>query len=233
VQRRALQTSRPDAAALDQLTDVELVARAQDGCADSLAALIDRYRRFARAKARGYFLVGADADDVEQEALIGIYKAARDFRPEHLASFRAFADLCVTRQIITAIKSATRQKQQSLNLYVSISSERSSDVDHSSDQRPVDELIHLHRHHADPAERIVAAERFDAMRERLSEVLSGLEVDVLALYVEGRSYHEISDELGRHVKAIDNALQRIKRKLELTLDERAAADAVDDLALIA
>ena len=215
---------------LDQLTDIELVARAQDGCADSLAALIDRYRRFARAKARGYFLVGADADDVEQEALIGIYKAARDFRPEHLASFRAFADLCVTRQIITAIKSATRQKHQALNQYVSISSERSSE--HESEQ-PVDELIHAHRHHADPAERIVAAERFGAMRQRLSEVLSGLEVEVLALYVEGRSYLEISEELGRQVKAIDNALQRIKRKLELTLDERAVADAEDDLALIA
>jgi RNA polymerase sporulation-specific sigma factor len=217
-------------AALDQLTDVELVAQAQQGCSDSLVVLIDRYRRFARAKARGYFLVGADADDVEQEALIGIYKAARDFRPEHLASFRAFADICVTRQIITAIKTATRQKHQALNQYVSISTPRTTD---DSGDRAVDELIHVHRHGADPADRVVAQERFGAMRQRLSEVLSGLEVEVLSLYVEGRSYQEIGEELGRHVKSIDNALQRIKRKLELTLDERAAADRVDDLALIA
>ncbi len=217
-------------AALDQLTDVELVAQAQQGCSDSLVALIDRYRRFARAKARGYFLVGADADDVEQEALIGVYKAARDFRPEHLASFRAFADICVTRQIITAIKTATRQKHQALNQYVSISTPRTTD---DSGDRAVDELIHVHRHGADPADRVIAQERFGAMRQRLSEVLSGLEVEVLSLYVEGRSYQEIGEELGRHVKSIDNALQRIKRKLELTLDERAAADRVDDLALIA
>jgi RNA polymerase sporulation-specific sigma factor len=217
-------------AALDQLTDVELVAQAQQGCSDSLVALIDRYRRFARAKARGYFLVGADADDVEQEALIGIYKAARDFRPEHLASFRAFADICVTRQIITAIKTATRQKHQALNQYVSISTPRTTD---DSGDRAVDELIHVRRHGADPADRVIAQERFGAMRQRLSEVLSGLEVEVLSLYVEGRSYQEIGEELGRHVKSIDNALQRIKRKLELTLDERAAADRVDDLALIA
>ena len=221
---------RTDAAALVQLTDVELVAQAQQGCSDSLVALIDRYRRFARAKARGYFLVGADADDVEQEALIGLYKAARDFRPEHQASFRAFADICVTRQIITAIKTATRQKHQALNQYVSISAPRTNE---DSADRTVDELIHVHRHHADPADRVIAQERFGAMRQRLSEVLSGLEVEVLSLYVEGRSYHEIGEELGRHVKSIDNALQRIKRKLELTLDERAAADRVDDLALIA
>ena len=227
--RRGTQPTRTDTAALGRLTDVELVAQSQRGCSDSLVALIDRYRRFARAKARGYFLVGADADDVEQEALIGIYKAARDFRPEHECSFRAFADLCVTRQIITAIKSATRQKHQALNQYVSISGSRTDDAP----ERPVDELIHIHRHHADPADRLVAAERFGAMRQRLAEVLSGLEVEVLALYVQGRSYQEIAEELGRHAKSIDNALQRIKRKLELTLDERAAADLEDDLALIA
>jgi len=208
-------------AALDQLTDVELVAQAQQGCSDSLVALIDRYRRFARAKARGYFLVGADADDVEQEALIGIYKAARDFRPEHLASFRAFADICVTRQIITAIKTATRQKLQALNQYVSISTPRTTD---DSGDRAVDELIHVHRHGADPADRVIAQERFGAMRQRLSEVLSGLEVEVLSLYVEGRSYQEIGEELGRHVKSIDNALQRIKRKLDLHLQDQEELD---------
>jgi RNA polymerase sporulation-specific sigma factor len=213
----------------DQLTDVELVARAQQGDGDALVAVLDRYRRFVRAKARGYFLVGADADDVEQEALIGIYKAVRDFRPEHNASFRAFADVCVTRQIITAIKSATRQKHQALNQYVSISAGRSGD---DAGERPVEELLHDERHPTqgattDPAERIVDAERYRAMRRRLGEVLSGFEVEVLAHYVDGRSYHEIAERLGRQAKAIDNALQRIKRKLELTLDERAALEALE------
>lgn len=226
---RSPQLRRPDPSALVQLADAELVARAQAGCADALDTLIDRYRRFARNKARGYFLVGADADDVEQEALIGIYKAARDYRDDQDCSFRAFADLCVTRQIITAIKGATRQKHQALNQYVSISDDRRG----GAAERPVDDLIHLHRHTADPAEGIVDDERFVAVRRRLSEVLSGLEVEVLARYVEGRSYQEIAEELGRHAKSIDNALQRIKRKLELTLDERAAADLEDELALTA
>jgi RNA polymerase sporulation-specific sigma factor len=215
---------------LTESTDIELVAAFQRGCQDSLQVVITRYRRFARAKARSYFLVGADSDDVEQEALIGLYKAARDFRPEHQSSFRAFAELCITRQIITAIKTATRQKHQALNQYVSISGGRSGDDSH---ERTVEELIHLHHHDSDPADRVVADERFEVMRERLAGVLSGLEVDVLRLYVEGKSYQEIGDHLGRHVKSIDNALQRIKRKLELHLSERAEADREEDLALIA
>ena len=112
---------------LTDLADDALAARFQAGDRAALEVLIDRYRRFARAKSRGYFLVGGDADDIEQEALIGLYKAARDFRPEHLASFRAFAELCITRQIITAIKSANRQKHQPLNQYVSISGVRGGD----------------------------------------------------------------------------------------------------------
>jgi RNA polymerase sporulation-specific sigma factor len=215
---------------LTELSDTDLVALFQAGDTSALDTLINRYRRFARAKGRGYFLVGGDHDDVEQEALIGLYKAARDFRPEHQSSFRAFAELCITRQIITAIKTATRQKHQALNQYVSISGTRNGD---DSGERAVEELIHVHRHGSDPADRIVADERFDAMRDRMAEVLSGLEVDVLTLYVEGKSYQEIGDHLGRHVKSIDNALQRIKRKLELHLADRAASDHEEDLALIA
>ncbi|MDP1820045.1 MAG: RNA polymerase sporulation sigma factor SigH [Acidimicrobiales bacterium] len=213
-----------------ELTDVELVARFQDGRDDALQVILTRYRRFARVKARSYFLVGADSEDVEQEALIGLYKAARDFRPEHESSFRAFAELCITRQIITAIKTATRQKHQALNQYVSISGSRAGD---EPGERQVEDLIQLHRHGSDPADRIIAAERYHAMRQRLSEVLSGLEVEVLHLYVEGRSYQEIGVLLDRHVKSIDNALQRIRRKLELHLAERTVADRQDDLALIA
>ncbi|HEY9562652.1 MAG TPA: RNA polymerase sporulation sigma factor SigH [Nocardioides sp.] len=217
-------------ATLTNLTDIELAARFQSGCQDSLQVMLTRYRRFARAKARSYFLVGADSDDVEQEALIGLYKAARDFRPQHQSSFRAFAELCITRQIITAIKTATRQKHQALNQYVSISGGRSGDDSH---ERTVEELIHVNHHDTDPADRIVADERFEAMRHRLADVLSELEVQVLTLYVEGKSYQEIGDHIGRHVKSIDNALQRIKRKLEVHLSERADADRADDLALIA
>jgi RNA polymerase sporulation-specific sigma factor len=213
---------------LADLPDDVLAARHQAGCQDALAALIDRYRRFARAKARGYFLVGGDAEDVEQEALIGLYKAARDFRPEHQASFRAFAELCITRQIITAIKTATRQKHQPLNQYVSISGIRGSD---DPGERSVDELLLLRQGNgSDPADRVVDDQRLDHMRERMAEMLSGLEVDVLRLYVEGKSYQEISEHLGRHVKSIDNALQRIKRKLDLHLQEREAADRDDELA---
>lgn len=223
-------TYRQAHANLTDLTDLELVDRFQSGCQDALQVVITRYRRFARAKARSYFLVGADSDDVEQEALIGLYKAARDFRPEHQSSFRAFAELCITRQIITAIKTATRQKHQALNQYVSISGSRTGD---EAGERAVEELIHAGRQIDDPADRLVAAERFGAMKDRLSEVLSDLEVDVLTLYVEGKSYQEIGDQLDRHVKSIDNALQRIKRKLEVHLAERADQDHDEDLALIA
>jgi RNA polymerase sporulation-specific sigma factor len=223
-------TRPPRPADLTDLADDELVARHQAGCQDSLRVIIERYRRFARAKARSYFLVGGDADDVEQEALIGLYKAARDFRPEHQSSFRAFAELCVTRQIITAIKTATRQKHQALNQYVSISAVRGGD---DPAERSVEELLHDRRKcEPDPAERIVADERMDAMRDRMAEMLSGLEVDVLALYVEGKSYQEIGDQLGRHVKSIDNALQRIKRKLDQHLAERETADRAAELELV-
>ncbi len=221
---------RPLPATLANRTDVELVTLSQRGCDDALATLIERYRRFARAKARGYFLVGADRDDVEQEALIGLFKAARDFRAEPETSFRAFAELCITRQIITAIKASTRQKHQALNQYVSTSAPRPGD---DASQGRVEELGRVHRPSGDPADALVAAERYGAMRTRLTEVLSRFEVEVLALYVDGSSYQEIGDRLGRRAKAVDNALQRIKRKLELQLEERATEDRRADLALIA
>ena len=221
--------SRFTATPLSECSDDDLAVKAQGGDRSAQQVLIERYRRFARAKGRGYFLVGGDSDDIEQEALIGLYKAIRDYMPERQASFRAFAELCITRQIITAIKTATRQKHQPLNQYVSISGVRGSD---DAGERSVEDLLEDH-YIADPADTVVSNERMDSMRQSMAEMLSGLEVDVLRLYVEGKSYHEIGEHLGRHVKSIDNALQRIKRKLELTLDERAAADRVDDLALIA
>src|SRR5437764_7261941 len=170
-----------------QLADEYLVALYRGGDADALVAILERYRRFVRAKARGYFLVGADFDDIEQEGMIGLYKAVRDFRDDRQASFRAFAELCITRQIITAIKTATRQKHQPLNQYVSISGVRGGD---DPSERSVEKLLDDHNM-ADPADEVVSTERMGAMRDSMATLLSGLEVDVLRLYVEGRSYQEI------------------------------------------
>jgi len=203
-----------------ELSDDALVARYRLGDVEALDALLERYRRFVRSKARGYFLVGADFDDIEQEGMIGLYKAVRDFRDDRQASFRAFAELCITRQIITAIKTATRQKHQPLNQYVSISGVRGGD---DPGERTVEELLDDHNV-ADPADQVVSGERMDTMRRAMAEMRSTFEVDVLRLYVEGKSYQEISEHLGRHVKSIDNALQRIKRKIDLHLLEEAAAD---------
>lgn len=207
------------AASLSDLPDEELAIRFQGGDSLALELLIQRYRRFARAKTRTYFLVGADADDVEQEGMIGLYKAARDFRNDRQASFRAFAELCVTRQVISAIKAATRQKHQPLNRYVSISGVRGSD---DPSEGAVEELLDDHRA-ADPADEVVSQEQIETIRRSMAENLSSLEVEVLRLYVEGKSYNEIGSHLGRHVKSIDNALQRIKRKLDqhMTTDEDA------------
>jgi RNA polymerase sporulation-specific sigma factor len=200
--------------------DDELAVMAQAGDREAQQVLIERYRRFARAKGRGYFLVGGDGEDIEQEALIGLYKAIRDYQVDRLASFRAFAELCITRQIITAIKTATRQKHQPLNQYVSISGVRGGD---DAGERSVEELLDDHKV-ADPADQVVSGERMDAMRSAMNRMLSGLEVDVLRLYVSGKTYQEIGEELGRHVKSIDNALQRIKRKIDVHLVDEAAAE---------
>jgi RNA polymerase sporulation-specific sigma factor len=218
---------RTDFTPLTELSDDDLVARFHHGDGDALNVLLERYRRFARAKARGYFLVGADSDDIEQEGLIGLYKAARDFRTDRQSSFRAFAELCITRQVITAIKTATRQKHQPLNQYVSISGVRGGD---DPGERSVEDLLDDH-YVADPADEVVSKERMDNMRRSMAEMLSGLEVDVLRLYVEGKSYYEIGAQLGRHVKSIDNALQRIKRKLDVHLQDEAAADQDDVIVL--
>jgi RNA polymerase sporulation-specific sigma factor len=205
---------------LPEIEDEELVARFQAGDHEALELILQRYRRFARAKSRTYFLVGADADDVEQEGLIGLFKAARDYRADRQSSFRAFAELCVTRQVISAIKAATRQKHQPLNRYVSISGVRGSD---DPAEGAVEDMLDDHRI-TDPADEVISQEQIAAMRRSMSESLSRLEVDVLRLYVEGKSYHEIGSHLGRHVKSIDNALQRIKRKLDHHLQDEPELD---------
>jgi len=212
---------------LGELSDPELAEAAQHGDDAALAVLLARYRRFVRAKSRGYFIVGADHDDLEQEALIGLFKAVRDFQPAHLSSFRSFAELCITRQVITAIKTATRKKHQPLNQYISISADASADQNGSQG----DDEILLSVAHDDPADLLVAAERMASMGAALGERLSELELDVLARYVAGQSYRDIGEQLGRHSKSIDNAIQRIKRKFGEHLEQEAATATADELAL--
>src|SRR5436305_1274095 len=201
--------------------DVVLVNAVRAGDDRALNELLTKYRGFARAKARSYFLVGADHEDIVQEGMIGLYKAIRDFNPELSSTFRAFAELCITRQIITAIKTATRQKHGPLNSYISFSRPVTGDEDGDrtlSDVLPAPSVC-------DPADLVISAERIRALQEHFDEVLSDLEAEVLRLYVDGKSYQEIAEVLQRHVKSIDNALQRIKRKLDVHLKEREVADA--------
>ena len=216
-----LRRPRRDDASADA-SDEQLVALAREGDDEALGALLDRYRGFARSKARSYFLVGADREDVVQEGMIGLYKAIRDYNPDRQSTFRGFAELCVSRQIITAIKTATRQKHGPLNNYVSF--HRPVLADDEGERCLADVLPSIQI--SDPAELVVSAERIRALQEHFDEALSDLEAEVLALYVDGKSYQEIAERLQRHVKSIDNALQRIKRKLDAHLQARREAEAI-------
>ncbi|MCZ0755275.1 RNA polymerase sporulation sigma factor SigH [Anoxybacillus sp. J5B_2022] len=200
---------------LEQLEDEELVERVHQGDSDALDFLIHKYQNFVRAKARSYFLVGADREDIVQEGMIGLYKAIRDFKEDKLTSFKAFAELCITRQMITAIKTATRQKHIPLNSYVSLDKPI---YDEESDRTLMDVISGAKA--TDPEELIINREEVDDIEVKMAELLSDLERKVLVLYLDGRSYQEISEELNRHVKSIDNALQRVKRKLEKYLELR-------------
>jgi len=197
------------------LSDEEIVEFAREGDDYALEYLINKYRNFVRAKARSYFLIGADREDIIQEGMIGLYKAIRDFRMDKLSSFRAFAELCITRQIITAIKTATRQKHIPLNSYVSLSKPI---YDEDSDRTLLDVISGSKI--TDPEELVISREEFDDIEEKMGEILSSLEWKVLMSYLEGKSYQEIAEDLKRHVKSIDNALQRVKRKLERYLEKR-------------
>lgn len=201
-------------------SDGELVLAARAGDDACLAELLTKYRAFARVKARSYFLVGADREDVVQEGMIGLYKAIRDFNPDMQTSFRSFAELCVTRQIITAIKAAARQKHGPLNNYVSYDRSVGGDDEGGRVLSDVIATVAI----SDPADLVISAERIRALQAHVDEVLSDLETEVLRLYVEGKTYEEIAERLQRQVKSIDNALQRIKRKLEGHLRERDVAD---------
>jgi RNA polymerase sporulation-specific sigma factor len=193
--------------------ELDLIMAAQAGDERASAALVAKYRSFVRCKARSYFLAGADRDDVVQEGMIGLYKAIRDYRSDRQSSFRSFAELCVTRQLITAIKTASRQKHGPLNTYVSL--QRSATTEEEGD-RVLSDILAA-RDVCDPAEIVISAWEAASIKQGFTEALSGFESDVLVLYMEGKSYNDIADRLGRHPKAVDNALQRVKRKVEIQI----------------
>jgi len=203
----------------DNNTDEEIVEAVRNGESIALEYLINKYKNFVRAKARSYFLIGADREDIVQEGMIGLYKAIRDYKGDKLSSFKAFAELCITRQIITAIKTATRQKHIPLNSYVSLDKPI---YDEDSDRTLLDVICGTRV--SDPEELIINQEEFSGLEDKMAEILSDLERKVLMLYLDGRSYQEIAVDLKRHVKSIDNALQRVKRKLEKYLEVRDISD---------
>jgi RNA polymerase sporulation-specific sigma factor len=192
-----------------QVEDGYLIALAKQGDATSYDRLVRRYYGFVRLKASSYFLAGGDADDLIQEGLVGLYKAIRDFRTDRESSFRNFAELCITRQIITAVKTATRNKHTPLNQYVSFSQTPASATD---GEPTLDEIIAGPAVH-DPVNQVVSSEELRALVACLSTALSELESRVLALYLDGLSYEDIGARLDCDTKTVDNALQRVKRKV--------------------
>lgn len=210
--------SRRNSKGQPQVDDHYLIALAKGGNREAYEMVVRRYYGFVRLKASSYFLVGGDSDDLIQEGLVGLYKAIRDYRTDRESSFRNFAELCITRQIITAVKTSTRNKHVPLNQYVSFSSSPSSGDD-DGDQT-LDEILpgsHVH----DPAVQVISSQELDSLVACLSTTLSELESDVLRLYLDGYSYEQIGERIACDAKTVDNALQRVKRKVGTHLDSRA------------
>ena len=198
-----------------RFTDEELVIRAQQDDLNAMEKLLERYKSLVKYKARTYFLIGADHDDIMQEGMIGLYKAVRDYRPDRQVAFCVFAELCVTRQIITAIKSATRQKHIPLNSYVSLN----KPVFDEESERTLEEVM-ASGSEGNPETFLIGREELQDMETAMNRIMSDLERKVVNEYLEGKSYQEISAELGKSQKAVDNALQRVKRKLAVYLKEQ-------------
>lgn len=196
-------------AVLDNLPDEQIVALARDGDLSAQELLIRQYKSFVRLKAKSYFLIGADKEDIIQEGMIGLFKAIRDFRSEKSPSFKAFAELCITRQMISAVKAATRMKHMPLNSCVSLDQPI---YDEDSDQTLMDIVSSDYK--SDPEQLWISHETVSTIESKMREVLSDFELKVLGAHMDGRNYHEIAKDLDRHSKSIDNAIQRIKRKLE-------------------
>jgi RNA polymerase sporulation-specific sigma factor len=201
-----------------KVEDGYLIALAKQGSADAYDRIVRRYYGFVRLKASSYFLAGGDSDDLIQEGLVGLYKAVRDYRTDRESSFRNFAELCITRQIITAVKTATRNKHTPLNQYVSFSS---SPAGATGDLEPtLDEMIPGSPVH-DPVNQVISSEELRALVACISTALSELESRVLSLYLDGHSYEEVGQRLGCDCKTVDNALQRVKRKVAQHLASRS------------
>lgn len=200
---------------LEDKTDEVIAVEAKEGNKRAQEYLISKYENFVKSKAKSYFLIGADKEDIYQEGMIGLYKAIRDFKVDRLTSFRAFAEICVTRQIITAIKTATRQKHIPLNTYVSLNKPI---YEEESDRTLLDVIAGIKI--TDPEELVIGQEQMEMIQGEMTKVLSELELEVLHSYLDGKSYQEIACDLDRHAKSIDNALQRVKRKLEKCLSEK-------------
>lgn len=193
----------------ESLTDEQLLTLLRGG--DDLAeeALYARYKQIVRSKARTYFLIGADREDIIQEGMIGLYKAVLDYQFDRQVSFRAFAELCITRQIITAIKGATRKKHMPLNTYISLN----RSVFEGDSERPLIDVISSAQI-SDPEEALIGRESYEAVADSIEHALSKLERGALELYLQGYSYQQIADALQKSTKSVDNAIQRVKKKLE-------------------
>lgn len=206
---------RSDKQNADELSDEELITLARSGQAWAEETLCERHKNLVRIKARPYFLIGADREDLLQEGMIGLYKAVRDYDPKHEMSFRPFAEICIVRQIITAIKQATRKKHAPLNTYISFYKAADDDSERTlMDTMPA-------AHNDNPEELMISRESMEDMTKMLNTMLSPLEKSVLELFLEGHSYQEIAAALGRGPKTVDNALQRIKKKIEAYMQARA------------
>lgn len=200
---------------LTQLTDQELITRYRQGNDIAAETLMDRYKNLVKARVRGYFLIGADPEDIIQEGMIGLYKAIRDYRDDRRVSFQAFAEVCIIRQVITAVKTATRQKHIPLNSYISLS----KPVYEDDSERTLVDIV-CEDADSDPEKVVIDKENFAKIERDIGKLLSKFEWKVLTLYLQGRTYQEIADALNKELKSIDNALQRIKKKLTSKLGER-------------
>lgn len=200
-----------------ELDDHYLIAMAKQGRPDAYDRIVKRYYGFVRLKASSYFLVGGDSDDLIQEGLVGLYKAVRDYRTDRESSFRNFAELCITRQIITAVKTATRNKHQPLNQYVSFAQTPASG---GGEGEPTLEDVLPGSDVHEPANKVISSEELQSLVACLSSVLSELESAVLSLYLDGHSYEAIAERLVCDTKTVDNALQRVKRKVGSHLASR-------------
>ncbi len=205
------------------MSDEEILSYVHSGCKLGMEHLIERYKPLVRAKARSYFLVGADREDIVQEGMIGLFKAVRDYRYDKKIPFRVFAEMCITRQIITAVKTATRQKHIPLNSYVSLNRKV---FDENSDKSLMELVQEISV--ADPEELFINKEEYSFFESMVIGILSPFEREVLKKYLAGINYHDIAKQLNKPVKSVDNALQRLKKKIEKSIQEIKAEDLEKD-----